>query len=244
MIDRKLYMKQVYAKYWLTAREEVYGFTGYDKSLCAYLTAHAPRAEKLLEIAVGTGYPIADYLQQRGYAICGIDLSFDLIRKCRQTNGAISAAVADSENLPFADETFGCTYCFHSTWYFPDLGRALAEMLRVCRTAGLVMFDIQNRRCVSVERAYRARLAQLKAGTMIVRWIKNCAKIALRRGTPQWHAIVHEVPTYPERVVEILSANAVSNYHVFAQRSQSLVEIDLAAGASDGDDRLVFVAQK
>ena len=65
--------------------------------------------------------------------------------------------------MNYRDGFFDCAYCFHSTWYFPDLGQAIDEMLRVTRLGGLVMFDIQNRNNDDVNNAYlrKSRLGRL-----------------------------------------------------------------------------------
>lgn len=62
-MDRKSYMKKIYSEYWLNARERIYGFGIYDKALCSYIT-HAVSGGKLLEVAVGTGFPFADFFQK------------------------------------------------------------------------------------------------------------------------------------------------------------------------------------
>ena len=33
------------------------------------------------------------------------------------------------ENIQFEDNYFDCTYCFASSWYFPDLYKSIDEML-------------------------------------------------------------------------------------------------------------------
>ena len=176
LMDRKQYMKEIYPKYWISAREKLYGFSEYDKSLCCYIAERVRAGEKGLEVAIGTGYPIADFLQKAGYSVCGIDISSDLIEKCRGTNPAIGCVIGDVEDLPFPDGHFGYTYCFHSTWYFPDLAKAIDEMLRVTRSPGLVIFDIQNRNAKNIAMAYRRRLrASSRTGRML-KYTKNVIK--------------------------------------------------------------------
>jgi len=74
-MDRKQYMKEVYPKYWMTAREEIYGFGEYDKNLCRYLLDRIPTGEKVLEVAIGAGYPIAEFLRGASYPVYGLDIS-------------------------------------------------------------------------------------------------------------------------------------------------------------------------
>lgn len=139
-MDRKTYMRDVYSKGWITAREEIYGFLEYDKNLCKYICEHVnTNAGKLLEVAIGTGYPFGDFFQKAGYSVYGIDISPDLIDKCRQLNPNINCKVGDAEDLDYPDDFFDCVYCFHSTWYFPNLNKAIDEMLRVTRPGGGVL---------------------------------------------------------------------------------------------------------
>lgn len=133
-MDRKTYMREVYSKSWISAREEIYGFLEYDKNLCNYICKHVPEAGKLLEVAIGTGYPFADFFQKAEYSVQGIDISPKLIEKCRQLYPKINCKVGDAEDLDYPDDFFDCVYCFHSTWYFPNLNKAIDEMLRVTRS--------------------------------------------------------------------------------------------------------------
>ena len=84
-MDRKTYIKEVYSKYWLNARDRIYGFSKYNEHLCTYICDHIPRGQKLLDVGIGTGYPFGDFFQKNGYDVYGIDISAELIRKCRAT---------------------------------------------------------------------------------------------------------------------------------------------------------------
>jgi len=243
-MDRKQYMKEVYPKYWMTAREEIYGFGEYDKNLCRYLLERIPAGENVLEVAVGTGYPIADFPYKAGCSIYGIDISWDLIEKCRQINPNIKCMVGDVENLPYPDSSFGCTYCFHSTWYFPNLPKAIDEMLRVNRSPGLVMFDIQNLNAKKIAAGHRKRLAGSGIIGKMITYGKNMAKIILRRGTPVWNSIVFEVPTYPETLYKHFEQIGVLRFQVMIWRDDRTLELRDEKSAFEDYDRLVFIVNK
>lgn len=199
-------MREVYSHYWLRARETKYGFMDYDQHLCDMIAGQAPENGKLLEVAIGTGYPVADALQKQGFEIHGIDISPALIEKCLATNPAIHAKVGDAENLDYADGEFDAVYCFHSTWYFPDLTRVIDEMIRVTRPGGFIIFDIQNRANPEIAAEYDKRLAQVRPGIgpRLNLHARNLAKVVLRRGNPNWHGLVYEVPTDPTAIQEHL----------------------------------------
>ena len=243
-MDRKQYMKEVYPKYWMTAREEIYGFGEYDKNLCRYLLDRIPTGEKVLEVAIGTGYPIAEFLRGASYPVYGLDISSDLVQQCRRRNPDISCTIGDVEDLPYRTGHFGCTYCFHSTWYFPNLTRAIDEMLRVTRSSGLVLFDIQNRNAKNIDAAYRRKLAATRPAGKVIHYGKNVAKLILRRGTPQWHSVVYEVPTYPETLYEHLDQIGVSDFQVMVAREDHSLELRDERKPFSEFDRLVFVINK
>jgi len=190
-MDRKTYIKNIYSKYWIDAREKKYGFPEYDKNLCNYICNNVPNHGKLLEVAIGTGYPFADFFQKAGYSVCGIDIAPDLIKKCKQLNPKIITKVGDAEDLAFPDDSFDCTYCFHSTWYFPDLNKAIDEMIRVTMPGGLVLFDIQNRNNKEILKIYSKHLLQGRKIYKIMRYAKNIVKLILHKGTPRWDFVVH-----------------------------------------------------
>ena len=210
-MNRKDFMRSVYPAYWMRARDKIYGFMTYDRQLCDYLSAELAGGGKVLEVAVGTGYPIADNLQKAGHEVHGVDISPDLVRRCRELNPAIQAKVGDAEDLEYADGAFDVTYCVHSSWYFPDLPQAIREMVRVTRPGGTVLLDIQNATNPQVDAAYQRRLRHIRPGLLARAELqaRNVAKVVLRRGNPNWHAVNYEVPTDPAAVLGALAERGV-----------------------------------
>ena len=237
-------MRDVYSKYWITARERIYGFSDYDKNLCHYISEHLPPGSRLLEVALGTGYPFADFFQKTGFRVYGLDISPDLITKCRRLNPNIECQIGDAENLDYPDDFFDGTYCFHSTWYFPNLNRAIDEMMRVTRPGGLVLFDIQNRNHEMIERDYR-RLQFIKTGRgRAFSFAKNIAKVILRRGIANWHCIVYEVPTNPKNIYEHFEERQIRNFQVMVRTANGSIEARNEIGPFRDFPRLVFVVRK
>jgi len=237
--DRKRFMREVYSQYWLRARETKYGFMDYDRLLCDMLSEQAPERGKLLEVAIGTGYPIADSLEKRGFEIHGIDISPALIERCRTVNPAIRAKVGDAENLDYADGEFDAAYCFHSTWYFPDITRVIDEMMRVTRDSGFIAFDIQNRANPKIAADFDRRRAQVRpgAGPRLALHARNLAKVILRRGNPNWKGLIYEVPTDPRTIYEHLRGRG---YRVFDNDLNPLS----GPGSFPDYPRLVFIVEK
>jgi SAM-dependent methyltransferase len=239
-------MRDVYSNYWLDARDKKYGFMEYDRHLCELLMDRVKPHNRLMEVAIGTGYPIADFLAKNGLEIHGIDLSPALVQRCRELNPDIHAKVGDAEKLEYADGEFDATYCFHSTWYFPDLTKVIDEMLRVTREGGFIAFDIQNRDNPEIAADYDRRVAQVRPGLLprMELHARNIAKVVLRRGNPNWHGVVYEVPTFPGTVIDHLRKRGRS-FEVLArlEQDQSLQRLN-QSGPFATHPRLVFVVQK
>lgn len=239
-MNRKIYMRDVYSKYWATAREQIYGFLEYDKNLCNYICSHVPKPGKLLEVAIGTGYPFGDFFQKAGYSVYGIDISLDLIKRCQVLNSNIICKVGDAEKLDFPDGYFDCTYCFHSTWYIPNLNKAIAEMLRVTRAGGLVIFDIQNLNNNEINYNYCKRLHQKRGLGKIIRYTKNILKLILHKGMPIWDSIVYEVPTRPEGIYKHLEGIGISKYQIMVKTTEETIETRKEPGSLKEFARLIF----
>lgn len=240
-MDRKTYMRDIYSKYWIHVREKKYGFLEYDRNLCRYISTNVQnQGGGLLEVAIGTGYPFADFFQKAGYSVYGIDIAPDLVRKCQNLNPAIICKVGDAETLDFPENQFNCTYCFHSTWYFPDLNKVIDEMLHVTKSGGLVIFDIQNRNNRDIANGYRKRLLQSKGVRKVLWYLKNIVKLILCRGPIVWEYIVHEVPTYPESIYNHLGKRGVTGYSVMVRKQDETLEIHRKLGPFEKYPRLIF----
>ncbi len=239
-MDRKAYMRDIYSRYWIDAREKIYGFPDYDRNLCEYICNHVSNPGKILEVAVGTGYPFADFLQKEGYTVYGIDIAPNLVKKCQDLYPDVICKVGDAENLDFPDDLFDCTYCFHSTWVFQDLKRVIHEMLRVTRPGGRVIFDIQNKNNSDIENAFQKRVRREGGVGKIIRWSKNIIKLLLRKGPVVWNYEVHETPTYPESIYMHLKELDIKEWKVMARTKEEKIEIKESAPL-EKYARLIFV---
>jgi len=198
-------MRDVYWRYWINARKDKYPFSQYDRSLCDVICKNVSESRKLLDVGIGTGFPFGYYFQRRGYDIYGLDLSMGLLEKCRSLYPEVKCQLANAEAIGYQDDTFECTYCFHSTWYFQNLYKALDEMIRVVRGGGFIIFDIQNKYNMVVDSAFRKRVFENQ--TILgkaVKTIKNSTKVILGRGIPEWDFVVHLTPTDPIEVCRYL----------------------------------------
>ena len=101
-------------------------------------------AKRILDVAMGIGYPHGYYFVENGYNVYGVDINRSAVGDCKKLYPLIKGFVSDAENLPFKDGTFDIVLCFHSFWYFPNVERAVDEMMRVTGPRGYLFFDIQN----------------------------------------------------------------------------------------------------
>jgi len=118
---------------------------GYHKLIddqAAALVRRVGEGKDVLEVGCGTGL-----LLQRvaGFArsAVGIDLSPGMLERARARGLEVLEGSATA--LPFPDAQFDVAYSFKVLSHVPELGRALAEMVRVVRPGGHVVFDIYNR---------------------------------------------------------------------------------------------------
>lgn len=80
--------------------------------------------------------------------VVGIDLSPEAIRFAGQRTPRV--LVADSQELPFADETFDVVIAKALLHHLPDYERGVAEMARVLRPGGTLVATDPNRSLLSV----------------------------------------------------------------------------------------------
>lgn len=244
------YITEVWAKSYPKRRKKDFGFMDYDKNLCNYIIHNTPKGSTLLEVAIGTGYPLADFLQKSGYVIHGIDISPNLIEKCRELNPNIMCKIGNAEALEYEDNYFDNTYCFHSTWYFADLNKAIDEMIRVTRPGGMVIFDIANRNNGVIEAGYQRNLAREKEKGIrrFITFAKGMANVILRRRTFNWHFLLHytvsEFPTYPEDIYQHLSETGIANFQVMVTEKDNSLHAANKPGPFKDFGRLVFVVRK
>ncbi|MFA6260097.1 MAG: class I SAM-dependent methyltransferase [Bacteroidia bacterium] len=142
MKDRVNWQKNKYSKFW--ANQVVkYGFDDYCQGLCTLVESKHPQS--VFELAIGTGWPFATRFTEAGIQVAGSDISEYLIEQLKQNHPGIKSYVSSYENLPeLTSEKYDIVYCFRSTWYFPDLYKAIDNMIRITRKGGFVMFDIMN----------------------------------------------------------------------------------------------------
>jgi ubiquinone/menaquinone biosynthesis C-methylase UbiE len=100
--------------------------------------------DRLLDVGCGTGWASRTAAATTS-SVVGIDLSPEMLIKAAELAEGVegvSFALADSERLPFPDETFDAVLCSNSFHHYSDPAAAVGEMTRVLRSGGrLVLGD-------------------------------------------------------------------------------------------------------
>jgi ubiquinone/menaquinone biosynthesis C-methylase UbiE len=108
----------------------------------AELVRRVGEGRECLEVGCGTGL-ILDRVNQFASRAEGVDLSPGMLDKARDRG--LTVQEADATKLPFEDASFDVAYSFKVLAHVPDLRDALAEMARVVRPGGHLVFDMYNR---------------------------------------------------------------------------------------------------
>lgn len=98
----------------------------------------APLSRVALTVCGGSGMD-AQFLAERGFDVIASDLSLGAARRCRERARRfglpILSVVADTERLPFADQTVPLTYVHDGLHHLEDPLTGLKEMARVTKSA-------------------------------------------------------------------------------------------------------------
>mgnify|MGYP006414586525 FL=1 len=245
MRDRKQYMKTSYAKYWINARNLIYGTMPYDLSMIDKIDEISKKnsVKKILEVAIGTGDPIAADLLGKGYQMSGVDISEILIAKCKENYPKINAIVGDAENIKLSNGSFDLVYCLHSAWLIPNFNRAISEMLRVVKKkGGVVIFDIQNSDNKSIQKIYYQHIFENKNLLgMAYKTFKNSAKLILRKGTQDWPFIVSQTPQKPSEMIDAIDLS-IEKIKVFGVDGNGVLK-KISNDQHRQYQRLVFIVE-
>jgi ubiquinone/menaquinone biosynthesis C-methylase UbiE len=122
-------------------------FDPYAADLAQRLAAR--RVDRVLEIAAGTGVVtrvLAAALPER-VSIVATDLNQAMLDHAAAvgTRRAVEWRQADAMQLPFAEQSFDCVVCQFGVMFFPDKPKAFAEMRRVLKRGGLLIFNVWDR---------------------------------------------------------------------------------------------------
>ena len=105
--------------------------------------ANLREGQRVLDVACGTGVAAraaADGVGSTG-AVVGLDLNPAMLDVASRVRPEIEWRQGDAAELPFSGKSFDAVLCQSALFFFPDLNRALAEMVRVLRPGGVVVIQ-------------------------------------------------------------------------------------------------------
>ncbi len=98
----------------------------------------------MLEIGIGTGLNLGFYDPSRMTALVGLDPGVEMHALARQRSERAGLPVElhplGAERMPFESASFDCVVCTYTLCSVTDPSAALAEMRRVLRPAGSLLF--------------------------------------------------------------------------------------------------------
>jgi SAM-dependent methyltransferase len=95
----------------------------------------------VLECGCGTGL-LLERFARFAKSARGVDLSPGMLARARERG--LEVEEGSVTRLPFADDSFDVTCSFKVLAHVPEVGRALAEMVRVTRPGGIVLAELYN----------------------------------------------------------------------------------------------------
>lgn len=118
---------------------------GYHKLIddqAAELVRRVGEGRECLEVGCGTGL-ILERVASFASRAEGVDLSPGMLEKASARG--LTVQESDATSLPFEDASFDVAYSFKVLAHVPKFDEAVAEMARVVRPGGHLVFDIYNR---------------------------------------------------------------------------------------------------
>jgi SAM-dependent methyltransferase len=141
MVGRTRMREDYYAEYY-EFENHSWWFVSRRKILRAFLKKFLPpscNSRKILDAGCGTGINLA-LLAEFG-EVTGVDRSDEAIRFCHLRHET-NVRNAELEALPFAEGTFDLATALDVLEHIPDDGKALGEIVRVCKSGGHVLITV------------------------------------------------------------------------------------------------------
>lgn len=125
-------------------------FDQYADDLRQRLGASLPARNGLaevLEVAAGTGVVTRTLATMEGISLLATDLNQAMLDEAATVGTArpVRWQQADAMDLPFDDATYDAVICQFGVMFFPDKSKAFAEIHRVLKPGGLLLFNVWDR---------------------------------------------------------------------------------------------------
>jgi ubiquinone/menaquinone biosynthesis C-methylase UbiE len=117
--------------------------------------------DRILEVGCGEGLFLGQLAQaDPRFKLWGVDNSVERIEQARKRLAGKDARLSaqDATQLSFGNESFDTVVCVNVFFNMPSIeavNKTLAEMRRVCKTGGTIIFDFRNARNFLLAIKYR-----------------------------------------------------------------------------------------
>jgi SAM-dependent methyltransferase len=122
---------------------------GDTRAFSRYVDFAALAGKDVLEVGCGSGIAV-QLFAEAGANVTAVDLTPWAVETTRARLDAFGLAgevlEADGEDLPFEDASFDVVFSWGVIHHTTDMGRALAELVRVCRPGGTLVLMLYHRR--------------------------------------------------------------------------------------------------
>lgn len=124
-------------------------------------------ADRVLEIGFGPGADVRRVAARAAF-VGGLDHSAEMVRQARRRNARAAAAgrvdlrLGSADRLPFEAGAFDKAFAINVAQFWPEDGRAVAEIERVLRPGGLIALAVQPRSKGATEETAQATGVQLR----------------------------------------------------------------------------------
>jgi SAM-dependent methyltransferase len=206
--NRSEWQNKKYSLFW-NSQVVKYGFDQYCKGLCKMVEKSQPSS--VYEMAIGTGWPFAITFHEKGMIVEGSDISEFLIKTLTDRYPGIKGSIASYDNINLDLEfKYDLVYCFRSTWYFPDIIKAIDTMIHLAkRGGGIVIFDIMNS-----DSDYIKNIIYLHKLCFPITILKNSIKIIANFFFKKGYLIqdplnIHELPVSAKLIEQYLEAKNI-----------------------------------
>ena len=113
------------------------------REVCSRIRPHLNRDMNVLELACGTGqlsFPLSPYVRLWE----ATDFSSNMIAEAKRqvASSRLHFSVQDAADLPYAPETFDAVVIANALHILPEPDKAMAEVRRVLKQGGWLMFEI------------------------------------------------------------------------------------------------------
>ncbi len=122
----------------------------------------------MLDVATGNGFLAFEFAKRvSGANVTGCDMTRDMLlvaERIQRERGIdnLDFRVLDAESLEFEDESFDIVSCRFAFHHFTNPGKAVSEMIRVCKTGGKIVLVDGLSSEDAAKSEYHNRIEQLR----------------------------------------------------------------------------------